>query len=312
MNFRVLRPGRVTPGRARRSSNRRDHRLGFLLTLPWIMGLLMFSLVPIVMTARWSFMKVRLFGDSDWVGLDNYARMAADPKLHKALFNTLIFMGVGLPLTILLSFGLALILRELGTKGLAFRAMAYLPVVVPVVAAGYLWKWIYEPESGTMNTVLSWLGINGPGWLVDPVWSRVALLIFILWGCGGTVLIYLATLVDVSKDLHEAAKLDGANWWQRVRHVDWPATRRVTLFQVIMGLIAYFQLYGQPFLLAQQKFQPTAAGPENSLLTLSIYIYQQGFVYLDFGYASAVAWILFAMTLVASLVALRLGDGPES
>lgn len=302
-------PANSGAGRPRaRSTRRRNLWLGLAFTSPWIIGLAAFSFAPVVVTLVWSFMKVRLVGTSEWVGLDNYTAIFADPRTSKAILNTALFLIVGLPLQLMLSFGAALLLKGLVSLRNVFRAIVYLPTVIPAVASVYLWRWMLNPKDGLFNLILGWFGIPPVTWLGEPMWSQTAVIVIILWGSGATVIIYLAALLAVPKELYEAAQIDGAGRWRRIWSIDWPSVRNVTSFQAVMGFIAFTQLFAQPFLLAQTRMAPTAAGPSDSLLTISMLIYQRAFVSTDFGGASAIAWLLFIVTLIGSILIVRRSD----
>lgn len=301
-------PGLASGGtghRRSRATQRRNTLLGLAFTAPWIFGLVVFSLAPVVVTLVWSFMQVRLVGESTWVGLENFADLFKDRRARSAATNTALFMIVGLPLQLLLSFGAALLLKGLGKLRNAFRAIVYLPTVIPAVASVYLWRWMLDPQRGLFNTILGWLGLPSISWLGTPAWAQTAVILIILWGSGATVIIYLAALLSVPRELYEAAALDGAGRWRRVVNIDWPSVQHVTTFQAVMGFIAFTQLFAQPFLLAQTRMDPAASGPSDSLLTISMLIYQEAFVYNDFGGASAIAWVLFVITLIGSVLIVR-------
>lgn len=295
-------------GALRTRTRRRNTALGLLFTSPWILGLLAFSVVPVVVTLVWSFMRVRLVGESEWIGLDNFAELWGDRHVREAAANTLLFMVVGLPLQLGLSFLGALLLKSLNRLRMPFRAIVYLPTVIPAIASVYLWRWMLDPQRGLFNTILTAVGLPPVAWLGEPHWAQAAVVLVILWGSGATVIIYLAALLAVPKELYEAAALDGAGRWRTILYIDWPAVRNVTIFQAVIGFIAFSQLFAQPFLLAQTRMDPSAAGPNDSLLTISMLIYQEAFLRADFGYASAIAWMLFAVTVAGSILIVRTSE----
>jgi multiple sugar transport system permease protein len=185
-----------------------------------------------------------------------------------------------------------------------YRAVVYLPSVVPVVTATYVWRWMLNAQYGLINSLLGLVHLTQPDWISDPLWTKPAVLLITFWGVGTTTIIYLAALKEVPGYLYEAAELDGANEWQRFRHVTWPLITPVTLFQLIVGIIGSLQIFTQPYLLAQQALNPASGGPENSLLTYSLYLFQNAFVFLKMGYASAMAWVLFLITVALTAVIL--------
>jgi multiple sugar transport system permease protein len=223
--------------------------------------------------------------------------MLDDDRFATALFNTLYLTVVGVPLALLLSLGFALALNS-RVRGLPlYRAIVYLPTIIPIVVSVYVWRWLLNAQYGYLNRVLGLLHLPQPAWLEDPVFTKPAVVLIGLWMVGGTTVIFLAALKDVSRETLEAALVDGAGPWQRFRAVIWPAISPVTLFQLIVGLITSLQLFTQPYLLAQTRLNNAAGGPDDSLLTYGMYVYQNAFVFLKMGYASALAWVLFLITV---------------
>ncbi|MBN9344660.1 MAG: sugar ABC transporter permease, partial [Devosia sp.] len=245
-----------------------------------------------------------LFQSPDWVGLQNYERLAQDSSFWKALANTFVLTATGVPLSIGIGIAGAHLLN-LPVRGQPlFRALVYLPTIVPVVVGGYLWRWMLNSQYGFINYFLGLLGITGPGWLVQPEWTKPAIVLMTLWTVGGTMIIYLAALKDVPGELYEAAEIDGAGPFSRFLHITWPTISPVTLFQVIVNVIAWLQIFTQPYLLAQTRLNNASSGPGESMLTYAMYLFQNAFSFLKMGYASAMAWILFLLTLAVTLVIL--------
>jgi multiple sugar transport system permease protein len=218
----------------------------------------------------------------------------------QSLENTAYLTIVGLPtgLALALLCALALNLRVAGQP--VYRAIIYLPSVVPLVVAVFVWKWLLNAEYGYINYALSWFGVTGPSWLGDPAWTKPALILMGYWNIGATAIIFLAALRDVPSELYEAAAVDGAGMLSRFRHVTWPVISPITLFQVIMGIIVNLQTFMQPYMLAASRLNTTGGGPENSLLTYALYLWQNAFSFLRMGYASAMAWLLFLITMVVT------------
>jgi multiple sugar transport system permease protein len=194
-----------------------------------------------------------------------------------------------------------------------YRVIYYIPAIVPTIASTLLWIWVLNPQSGLLNTFLSYLGIDGPNWLKDPNWSKPALLLLALWGTGNTMIIYLSGLQDVPIHLLEAAELDGASWWQKMRHVTIPMVSPITVYNMITGVIAMFQYFAQAYVFARISGQnyggaSTVGQPLNSTLFYSVYLYQNGFQFLKMGYASALAWILFLVILACTILMLRVSE----
>lgn len=283
---------------------RRQALTGLAFAAPFLVGFSVFIAYPVAASGFYSFTDFNLFQAPDFVGLDNYERMVGDERFWIALGNTLVLTLTGVPLSIVIAMAGAHLLN-LPVRGQPlFRALVYLPSIVPVVVGGYLWRWMLNTEYGFINHFLDLVGIGGPGWLVEPAWTKPAIVLMSLWTVGGTMIIYLAALKDVPRDLYEAAALDGASWWSRFRHITWPTLSPVTLFQVIVNLIAYLQIFTQPYLLAQTRLNNVGAGPGQSMLTYAMYLFQNAFSFLKMGYASAMAWVLFLITLAITAVIL--------
>ena len=179
-----------------------------------------------------------------------------------------------------------------------YRAVVFLPTLIPVVVLSILWQRMLDPEAGLVNNMLGSFGINGPGWFASPDWAKPGFVIMSLWGTGNAVVIYLAGLQNVDHVLYEAADVDGANWWHKIRHVTLPSLSPVILFNVILAIIASFQFFTQAFII-------TNGGPMNSSLFYSLYLYQNAFSYYHMGYATGLAWILLVITLAATMLVLR-------
>jgi len=214
---------------------------------------------------------------------------------------------VGVPILLVFSFVCAVLLN-LKVRGQSFyRVVYFLPSIVPVVASTMLWLWILNPNSGILNSFLGIFGLRGPNWFHDPAWSKPALILMGLWGTGSTIIIYLSGLQDVPVSLLEAAELDGASWLQRLWHVTIPMVSPITLFNLITGVIGMFQYFSQAYVFgaAVATVGNAIGAPLNSTLFYSVYLYQNGFIFLKMGYASAMAWILFFIILGCTVLLLR-------
>jgi multiple sugar transport system permease protein len=277
----------------------RDLRNGLLFISPWIAGFLAFTIYPILASLYYSFNNYSILIPAEWVGLGNYkALFFEDPLFWVSLTNTLYYIAFALPLGIIIGVTLALFLN-MKVKGMAiYRTIYYLPTIVPTIASAILWLWILNPQYGLLNSFLAKIGIQGPGWLASPEWSKPALIIMSWWGLGGAVLIYLAGLQDVPQQLYEAAELDGANWLQKTIHITIPMLTPVIFFNLVMGLIGTFQYFTEAYVM-------TNGGPVNSTLFYALYLYRNAFVYLKMGYASSMAWLLFILVLTCTLLVFR-------
>jgi len=285
--------------------DRLNFKTGMLFLLPWTIGFLVFTLYPMVASFFYSFTIYHPRLPNEWIGLQNYANLLTDDNFWKALSNTLYMVAIGVPLTLLTSFFCAVLLN-LKVRGQSiYRVIYFLPSIVPTVAGTILWLWILNPQTGIMNSLLGQIGIQGPNWMSNPDWSKPGLILLGLWGMGGTIVIYLSGLQDVPTSLLEAAELDGANWWQRLWHVTIPMVSPITLFNLITGVIAMFQYFTQAYVF--RGFQALGY-PLNSTLFYSVYLYQNGFLWLKMGYASAMAWVLFIVILICTLLLLKVSE----
>jgi len=296
---------------ATRASGRRQ-LTGLAFISPWLIGLGGLMLYPIGASLYYSFCEYSVLQPAQWVGTGNYVDLFTDELFWKALSNTLRFALWSLPLGVVLSFALAVLLNT-GVRGMAvWRTFFFLPALVPLVALAVLWLWIFNGEYGILNQALAQLdrGIGalvgathplfrGPGWLSDPTYALAALVIMSLWGVGNAMVIYLAALQEVPEHLYEAAELDGAGWFQKVRYVAIPSVSPVILFNLIMGIIGSLQYFAVPYVISPE------GSPARSIYFLTMYLYDNAFTYLRMGYACAMAWILFVVILVLTLVALR-------
>lgn len=282
-----------------------NFRIGMFFLLPWTIGFLAFTLYPMIASFIYSFSIYHARSPLEWVGLRNYLDLFKDDLFWTSLYNTLYMVAIGVPLTLLISFFCAVLLN-LKVRGQSiYRVIYFLPSIVPTVASTILWLWILNPQTGILNTVLGNFGIQGPNWMSNPVWSKPGLILLGMWGMGGTIVIYLSGLQDVPTSLLEAAELDGANWWQRLWNVTVPMVSPITLFNLITGVIAQFQYFAQAYV-----FRGThdLGYPLNSTLFYSVYLYKNGFLWQKMGYASAMAWVLFIIILICTLLLLKVSD----
>ncbi|GAA3620542.1 sugar ABC transporter permease [Nonomuraea rosea] len=287
-----------------RRADRRGLFKGLAFASPFLIGFAVFIAYPIAASFRYSFTGFNLFQDPQSVGLDNYAHMLGDERLWTSLGNTLYITALGVPLTIGIALAGAHVLN-LPVRGQPlFRALVYLPTIVPVVVGGYLWRWLLNAQYGFVSWGLDLVGLPAPLWLESPDWSRPAIVLMSLWTVGGTMIIYLAALKDVPPELYEAAAIDGAGTWRRFWHVTWPMLSPITLFQVIVTFIGFLQIFAQPYLLTQERLNTSSGGPADTMLSYSMYLFQNAFVFLKMGYASAMAWMLFLVTLIITALLL--------
>jgi multiple sugar transport system permease protein len=279
----------------RRNSISRNRRNGLLFISPWLIGLALFVVYPVGSSFYYSLCSYDIIQAPRYVGLDNYRTLILkDPLFWKGVYNTLFYAIFHIPLNTIWGISVALLLNTKVKGRSIFRAIFYIPSIVPVVASSIVWQWFLNPQYGLVNSLLSLLGITGPGWITDPAWAKPSLIIMGLWGFGQSMVIYLASLQDVPKALYEAAEIDGASGWHKVRHITLPMISPVILFNVIMGTISAFQYFTQAYVM-------TGGGPADSTLFYSLYLYNNAFRYYKMGYASALAWILFVLVILATI-----------
>lgn len=284
---------------------RRNFWTAMLFLSPWLIGFVAFTLYPMAASLVYSFSIYHSKRPLEFVGLDNYITMLTDDMFWVSLSNTLYMVVIAVPLQLFLSFVCAVLLN-LKVRGQSFyRVVYFLPSIVPTVASTILFMWILNPQVGIVNTLLDYIGIQGPNWRADPNWAKPALILLGLWGMGGTIMIYLSGLQDTPVHLLEAAELDGAGWWQRLWHVTVPMVSPITVFNLITGVIGMFQYFAQAYVF---RGSGGLGAPLNSTMFYSVYLYQVGFLFLKMGYASAMAWVLFFIILVCTILLFKLSD----
>ncbi len=279
---------------------RRNLAVGLCFISPWIVGFLMLTVYPVAASLYFSFCDYDVLSPPLWVGALNYTDMATDTVFWKSLWNTLRFAAMALPLGMILSLLVAVLLNQAVAGRSIFRTIYFLPSLIPLVASVMIWLWIFNGSFGLLNYALSFLGIEGPNWLADPSWTMPSLVIMSFWGIGNTVVIYLAALQDVPRHLYESADLDGASAFAKLRHITIPLISPVIYFNLIMGIIGSLQVFVQPYIMMP------GGGPDQAALFYAVYLFENAFTYLNMGYASAMAWVLFAIILALTLFATRL------
>lgn len=288
------------------------NRDGLLFALPWILGFLIFSLYPIIMSAYYSFTNFSAIKDPVWVGLKNYRMLMKDRLFWKSLNNTLVYVAISVPATIILSLLLAALLKAVKRGKAFYRSVFFLPSIFPVVASTMIWLLVLDPISGYLNRFLSLFGIPAINWLGNPTWTKPALVIMTCWGVGTTVVILLASMGDVPPELYESASMDGAGAWTKFWHITIPGIAHVLVYQIVLAIINGFQYFTQVYILCSAQSgnlsAGVGAGKKNSLLMYPLYLFQNAFARLKMGTASAMAWILFIIVFVLTLVLIRISD----
>lgn len=260
----------------------------------------LFSWYPIVRGVLLSFQQVNFVTPAEWVGWQNFRTLFADPLFGVAWRNTLLFTGLALVIGFAVPFAVAIVLNELRHMKAYFRLVVYLPVMLPPVVVAILWKWFYDPGPGLFNSMLRLVGLPPLSWIDSADTSMLSLVLVATWAAmGSATLIYLAALQTIPGELYEAAELDGANLWQRLRYVTIPQTRFVLLIMMLMQIVATMQVFTEPYVM-------TGGGPEDSTVTVLLLLYRYAFTYNDFGTASALSLLLFVALGTFSALYLRL------
>ena len=277
---------------------RREALECYLFISPVCIGLLVFTIGPILASLYFSFTEYNIIRAPKWVGLDKFHDLIQDELFWQSLKVTSLYVAMHLPISLVLALGIALLMNQKVRGIIFFRTVYYLPSVVSGVAVALLWMWIFNPEFGILNTLLALVNIQGPAWLFDEHWSLPAIALMSLWGVGGSMLIYLAGLQGIPSELYEAAEIDGASRWRRFWFITLPLLSTVILFNLVMGLIASFQEFTPAYVM-------TSGGPNFSTLFYNYYLYENAFEYLYMGYASAMAWVLLVIVLILTLLVFK-------
>lgn len=272
---------------------------GYLFILPWLIGLMLLKIGPMLISLYMSLNVWDLFRPPTFIGLGNYRGLLEDPLFWTSLSNTVIYVAGRVPLILMLSLMIALLLNQPIPLRNFLRTAYYLPSVTPTVAMCMLWIWLFEPRVGLVNYTLGFVGIRpGPRWLGSLQWAKPALILMSAWGLGGTMVIFLAGLQGIPEHLYEAASLDGANALHRAWYITLPMISSVIFFTLVMGIIRSFQVFTQAFVM-------TLGGPANATLMYVLYLYNQAFNWFRMGYGSAMAWVLLAILFVFTYVMFK-------
>ena len=281
---------------------RREAAIAFLCISPWLIGFIVFTAYPLIMSAYYSFTFYPILDAPRWAGLENYRQLLDDELFWKSLRVTAIYCFFAVPGGVVVGYAIALLLNQKVRWLRTWRTIYFLPSLVPAIAAAFLWSWIFNGQYGLVNGALAKIGIDGPAWFASEGWVLPAFIIMTLWGAGGGMILYLAALQQVPSSLYDAAEVDGANAWQRLIHISLPMTSPVILFNFITGMIASFQIFTAGYII-------TDGGPNNGSLFYILYLYRTGWHGFQMGYASAFAWVLVllmtALTLITLWVAKR-------
>ena len=282
---------------------------GFLFALPWIIGFLIFSVYPIFMSGYYSFTDFSAIKDPVFVGLENYKSLLKDPLFYKSMTNTLIYVLFSVTVGIFLALIIASMLNKKWKGRTIFRAVFFLPSVVPVVASTMIWVWVFDPSHGYLNRFLKLFGVFTINWLGDPSWTMASVVMITLWGMGSSMVIFLAAMQDVPTELYEAAGIDGAGVTAKFFNITLPGIAHVVLYQVILALINGFQYFTQVYIIIRAQSgnisQGINGGPRDSLMMYPLYLFYNAFTELKMGKAAAMSWILFLVVSFITFVLLK-------
>lgn len=277
----------------------RETWAAFAFLSPWLFGFVVFTAGPMVASAVLSFTDYSIIQTTHNVGFSNYTQLYHDPQVATALKNTLIYSVMFVPAHVIVALLLAMLLARVGRFAGFFRTVFYLPTLTPFVAVGVLYYLLFNGDYGLINAALGYIGIKGPYWQTDPNWIKPGLVLMNTWQVGGSVVIFLAALMNVPKNLLEASAIDGASAWRRFRDVTLPMISPALFFVVIINTIAALQTFDQAY---TAFFNANTPNGDQSALFYVIYLFQQAFVNFHMGYASALAWVLFGIVMVVTVV----------
>ena len=289
--------------------NLRENLEGYLFISPWILGMVLFALGPILASFGLAFTRWNLFTEPEYVGWANFQKLAHDPLFYKSVFNTIYYTIFAVPLGLVLALGLAMLVNHRLRGVNFFRTAFFLPNVVAGIAMLLLWKWLFDPNFGLINlfldwtglmAALEWIGIGRPQWISSRAGAMPGMIFMSIWGLGGSMMIFLAGLQNIPRELIEAAELDGAGPWKRFRYVTVPLLTPTIFFLTMVGVIASLQIFNQAYVMTQ-------GGPAHATLFYVLYLFQTAFERFQMGYACAMALVLFIITLIVSLIQLAMG-----
>ena len=278
---------------------RKEARNGLLFVLPWIIGFLAFTLYPIAASLYYSLCNYTVIKPPRFIGTANYRALFHDATFLASCRNTLFMICVGVPVTTVVAVSVSILLNYKKLRGTSWmRVVFFIPTLVPTVVACLLWIWVMQPDTGIVNTLLRYIGIQGPGWLSSVKWAKPAFILMMIWTCGNAIIIYLAGLQDVSETLYDAAAIDGAGFFKQTIYITIPLLRPTILYNVVTLIIGVFQWFTEPYIM-------TEGGPSNATMFYSLYLYQNAFSFFKMGYASAQAYIMLVVAMLVILFLFR-------
>ncbi|QGH33629.1 ABC transporter permease subunit [Gracilibacillus salitolerans] len=276
---------------------------GYIFISPWLFGLVTFMAGPLLFSLFASFTNYNITSRMDFIGLDNYIRMFTNDSLFWiSLGNTLYFVAFSVPLTTIGAVLISVLMNQKVPGMRIFRTIYYLPAVLSGVGVYLLWMQLLSPNTGLINTILSWVGIQGPAWLFDPNWTKPAIIFMSLWKVGGSMLLYLASMQGVPQSLYEAAEMDGANPFRRFWHITLPMITPIIFFDVVTSTIGGFQVFQEAYVMTESG----DGGPANSLVFFNLHMWNKAFEVFDMGYAMGMSWVLFVIIFILTFINLKL------
>ncbi len=289
--------------------HKRDNINGFLFALPWIIGFICFSLVPLMTSLYYSFTEFNPVKPAVWVGLKNFEYIFKDPLVLKSLKNTMFMAFVSTPVNLFIALLLAALLNSKFKGRGVVRTIFFMPSIIPMIAATMVWIWMFDPTYGYINRVLSSIGIDGPAWLVNPAYTKWALVLMGTWCVGTTMLICLAALQEVPGSYYESADIDGANSIGKFFNITLPCMAPVLIYQAILNIINSFQYFTQVYVIVNASSgggnSNAGGGPANSILMYPLYLFNTAFSYMKMGRASAMAWLLFTIVSILTFIMIK-------
>jgi multiple sugar transport system permease protein len=296
---RELRQKQAAPKRGLGRQRRQEVLWGLLCVAPAVLGFLIWQLGPIVASLLIAFTDWRIAGTPNWVGLANFEHMLTADRLFSLSMRVTAYYTLGsVPLSMIVAFALALLLNQ-QIKGLpVFRTIFYLPAVVPLIASSVLWLWLFNPNFGLLNAALDFLGLPRSQWIYSSDTVIPSLILMSVWSVGPMMIIFLAGLQGVPRQLYEAVEVDGGNAWHRLWHITIPMLTPTILFNLVLSIIGTMQTFVQPYIM-------TGGGPNNASLLYVLYIYRKAFLESQMGYASALAWVLFVVIAILTFLVFR-------
>lgn len=288
------------------TADQRNLRNGLLFISPWLVGFAAFQIYPILYSLRLSFTTYSGFGNWVDIGLQNFTRLLHDGLFWQASYNTLYYTVLAVPIGVVVAIVLSLAMNQRVKEVAAYRAILYLPTILPLFALSFVWIVFVNPRYGMLSYVLNLVGLPAPDWIGDPHWTKLSIVLLAQLGAGGPALIFLAAIRAIPRDLFESAQIDGAGPFRRFFSITLPLITPVILYDIILGLSYGLQVFTQAYIITSTGAGMAAtAGPLNSLLFYVFYIYKSAFQYTQMGYASALVWVLFIVSLILALSVFR-------